>query len=251
MRRDKDDDTRRATKTGDVTSYMNTLAWTFSDKILEQVVGIDDRDVKRKQDMLRKNFIGKELRRFYSPKRQACVYRIGHTNRIISESEFQAYVNSGLLVPSYKQKGTLQRSTHIAKQIVGNTQDTDDIPVTEPSLYYEVQKPAPTSAKTFTKPVAKERNSPFAPKALRQATSAITSQATTPAKQPVQTTNRNVSESYMMASYALQQTGMMQAIDDSDFFEMETPTFKPFEEEKTNKSHPFISKLRGLFHRGR
>lgn len=237
MRRDKDDDTRRATKTGDVTSYMNTLAWTFSDKILEQVVGVDDRDVKRKQDMLRKNFIGKELRRFYSPKRQACVYRIGHTNRIISESEFQAYVNSGLLVPSYKQKGTLQRSTHIAKQIVGNTQDTADIPVTEPSLYYEAQKPAPTSAKTLTK-------------ALRQATSAITSQATTPAKQSVQTTNRNVSESYMMASYALQQTGMMQAIDDSDFFEMETPTFKPFEEEKTNRSHPFISKLRGLFHRG-
>lgn len=241
-----------AQQTGDVTPYMNTLEWTFSDKILDQVVGTDDRDVKRKQDMLRKNFIGKGLKKFYSPKRQACVYRIGHTNRIISESEFQAYVNSGLLVPSYKQKGTLQRSTHIAKQIVGNTQNTADIPVAEPSLYYEAQTPAVTPAPALTKPVAKERRTPLARKAPQQATNVIASQVAVPVPQPVNaSTNTNVSESYMMASYALQQTGMMQAIDDSDFFDMEVPTFKPFEEDKPKKDNPFVNRIKGFFHKKR
>lgn len=226
---------------------MNMLEWTFSDKILSQVVGTDERDIKQKQEMLRKNFIGKELKKFYSPKRQACVYRIGHTNRIISENEFQSYINNGLIVPSYKQKKTLQRSSQITKQFFNNTQNTADIPIEEPSLYYEAQTPTVTSMPKITKLERKERHHvPFTEKVAQQAVNAITNPISTPVAQPARNA-ASVNENYMMASYALQQTGMMQIIDDSKFFEMETPTFKPFEEEKPKNKNNLLTRIKQFF----
>lgn len=228
----------------------NIIVWTFSERLLDKVSGKDQQDTDYKKRMLRENFIGKELHKccVMQPNGdRQYVYRIGHTNRIITEQEFKTFVNNGLLVSRVKEQTILQRtSARIAHQIVGNT---GDIPISTPDM--QIAAPAPEKPAAFvateqpkksklsrrhaTTPVSAEL--PFAP--ARSAVPAM-------AELPKQTTTDMGN-----ASYILQQTGMMQAINDTQFFETsERPSFKPFAPEEPEKTGVF-GRLKGAFGHGR
>ena len=125
----------------------NIIVWTFSERLLDKVSGKNQQDTDYKKRMLRENFIGKELHKccVMQPNGdRQYVYRIGHTNRIITEQEFKTFVNNGLLVSRVKEQTILQRtSARIAHQIVGNT---GDIPISTPDM--QIAAPAPQLALT-------------------------------------------------------------------------------------------------------
>ena len=228
----------------------NIIVWTFSEKLLDKVSGKDQQDTDYKKRMLKENFIGKELHKccIMQPNGdRQYVYRIGHTNRIITEQEFKTFVNNGLLVSRVKEQTILQRtSARIAHQIVGNT---GDIPISTPDM--QVAAPVPEKPAAF---VAQEQPKK-AKLSRRHATASVTAELPfEPARATVPATvarPKQTAPDMGNASYILQQTGMMQAINDTQFFETsERPSFKPFEPEEPSKTS-MLDRIKGVFGRNK
>lgn len=230
---------------------MSTKTWMLNDKVLDAVTGKDERTIREKQDMLRRNFIGKEITEWYSPKRQAKVYLIGHTNRIITQSEFETYMKHGMIDPYQKPVKTMLR--HTSKIVAPQpqqpvddvpVQNTDSITITEPQLTYDV-RPATESV---------------APKLSRQRPVTAEARKPTPAARSIAMPRRAAvpvsaiaqSSDYRNAAYALEQTGMMQAINASDFFDMDdTPSFTSFKAEKHSGNRSIMDRITGFFKRSK
>lgn len=221
--------------------------YTFSEKLLDKVSGKDPQDTEHKKRILRDNFVGKELHKCYVQGQGKYVYRIGHTNRVISEQEFKAFVNNGLIRSEVREQTILQRtSARIAHQIVGNT---GDIPISTPDM--QIPAPAPEKPAAF---VAQEQQAPARKQHLnrRRVPSPVSAElpfepAARAVAAPAGRAQQPAASGMGDASYILQQTGMMQAINDTMFFETsERPSFKPFEPAEPEKEG-IMGRIKGMF----
>lgn len=230
-------------------AIMDQPVWKFSKAMLNHVVGDTQEDIMNKRRELERSYIGKELRKFYSKKRGCFVYRIGHTNQIISESEFATYVNRGLIVPEIRKvpEQLINTSKHVARQIVGAA-DTGSLPTVDPTYY---------SVPSATRPqpqAVRPRGAHFAPQAVPAAERVASRipQAAPRFRQPAMATVRSTApisepvtpsmiagipdsildregDSVSAAEERLNQTGMMKAIRDTDFFDRnDAPKFEDF-----------------------
>lgn len=207
------------------------LTWRFGDGILEQVTGATEADIKAKQKVLSNKFIGKELHRFYSPKKQEFVYRIGHTNRIISESEFETFVNNGLIVPKIRSvaEQLTNAGAHTVRRIV-NGRDTSSIPIVEPSYYHVPSKAVPESTEE-TNLIDKASSAAMSFDDARHQ-NAIAGNAVR----------------FNSIEDSLNQTGMIDVLNESDFFDKSpAPEFKPFDVVESKPT--VVDAIKGFFAR--
>lgn len=206
-------------------------SWKFSDDILNHVVGKTDEEIREKQNLIRKRFLGKELKRFYSPKRDGYVYRIGHTNHIISEVEFQDFVNNGLVIPTYKgiTETTLENTKRVFRKIVKSPADTGEMPIAEPDYRHVPESTKEDIEAARTAAFKADGEEPHSTTSLVEAVPTQSMEAEAAATQRV-----------------LAQTGMMQALEESTFFDnYQNSGFSSFEEAAQQDS--VINKMKGLF----
>lgn len=246
---------------------MADIVFAFNDNLLQHVKGTSPKDTAKKKEVLKRDFIGQELHKCSLKQADGTttlVYRIGYTNRIITDDEFNQYINAGLLSPRVKQPIVDSAVKHIAHQIVGNT---TEIPVQQPNLQYNVERPTKPleieskpklnrkvhqPVKKAAEPVINKVEQTIAAQVMQKEPVAVpvpapAAKASTP--EPVQTdfamqANQDVKNS---TSYILQQTGMFQALQDTTLFDEPCRQFQ-FEPE-TKSSNGVVAKIKGIFHR--
>lgn len=239
--------------TGAIEHMADNIIWTFSPKLLEHIVGKTPKETEHTKKVLQEHFIGKELHKRYDARSNKYVYLIGHTNRAISVEEFNKFVNSGLIVSKAKEQNAISRaSERIAHQIVGNTAD---IPINAPEMSFkpdagigaasheqQAALPQLQHRKRQARSVSPKVATPQFTAAKKRQPITVATPASAPMSAPYDIGNT--------ASFMLEQTGMMQALDSTTFFDQESepPQFKPFEADEP-KHDGLASKVKGIFHR--
>lgn len=255
---------------------MMNITWSFSEKLLDRVDARTQEEKRTKQEYLKREFIGKELKKFYSPKRKMNVYRIGHTNRIISENEFALFINSGLIVPNVPQQVEKQPDKKATKKVT----DTADIPIVEPNYTQTIDdaiEKANTSIENAKKDLTNTNSIIAATKNSLKRHAKVPSLSIRGKKEPIQepaeqhtvaTVEEAPQAKFSMAeeqlddatidskadeqeqrqeSYneILEKTGVLTPIEESTFFDVsDIPEFQSFKEDH-NEKQGFLSALKG------